>query len=397
MTQPWLDKDYLHTQIRGVLDFYQQNGVRPEGGFYQQLDAQGQHAENDIHHLVSSTRIVVNFARGKILFGDAEYTQQVRHGLAFIRDHHRWPDGRGYHWLLADGKPEDSDQYCYGYAFLMLAYANALQAGVEAAGPWLTETFDLMETYFWQPQDGLYADQLSADLKTLDSYRGQNANMHACEALIAAYEATNQRHYLERALVLADKVVISNTRSTDGLLWEHYDQHWQPDWDYNRQDPQNLYKPWGYQPGHFTEWAKLLLMLNAHAPQPWLVERAHKWLQLAWEKAWDANYGGLFYGFDPDYKICDSHKYFWVQAETLAAQAWLINTIQHTDLQTRFDQLAAYIEEHFIVPNQTIWHRLLSHDNQPLDNWIALPGAKCDYHNLGACYDILRSLDIHQA
>ncbi|MDP6968386.1 MAG: AGE family epimerase/isomerase, partial [Gammaproteobacteria bacterium] len=89
---------------------------------------------------------------------------------------------------------------------------------------------------------------------------------------------------------------------------------------------------------------------------------------------------------------CDKHKYFWVQAETLAALAWLINTTQHTDYQQAFAQLAAYIDQHFIVPNKAIWQRLLSHDNQPLDTWIALPGAKCDYHNLGACYDILRSL-----
>jgi len=26
----------------------------------------------------------------------------------------------------------------------------------------------------------------------------------------------------------------------------------------------NLFRPWGYQPGHFTEWAKLLLQLERH-------------------------------------------------------------------------------------------------------------------------------------
>ncbi|MDP6969368.1 MAG: AGE family epimerase/isomerase, partial [Gammaproteobacteria bacterium] len=350
MPHLWLSENHLRTQIKGVLDFYQQYAIRPEGGFYQQLDVHGNHDHSEIHHLVSSTRIVVNFARGMMVFDQPEYADQVRHGLAFIRNQHRWADGKGYHWLLKAGQAQDSDQYCYGYAFLMLAYANALQAGIREAGPWLRETFDLMEAYFWQAEYGLYADQRSADLLTLHAYRGQNANMHACEALIAAYEATAQSHYLERALLLADKVVISNTQTTYGLLWEHYDQHWQVDWDYNRQDPHNLYKPWGYQPGHFTEWSKLLLMLHAHRPAPWLVERAHKLLQIAWQTAWDQQYGGLYYGFDPDYRICDKHKYFWVQAETLAALAWLINTTQHTDYQQAFAQLAAYIDQHFIVP-----------------------------------------------
>ena len=44
----------------------------------------------------------------------------------------------------------------------------------------------------------------------------------------------------------------------DGLVWEHYDRDWNVDWDYHRDDPKHLFRPWGFQPGHQTEWAKLL-------------------------------------------------------------------------------------------------------------------------------------------
>ena len=52
------------------------------------------------------------------------------------------------------------------------------------------------------------------------------------------------------------------------------DPNWQPDWDYNRNDPANLFRPWSYQVGHLTEWAKLLLILNRVRPDAWLVPRA---------------------------------------------------------------------------------------------------------------------------
>lgn len=390
MTQnQWLNKTYLLSQIDGVLRFYHQHSIQEAGGFHQYLTATGEHGDN-VHHLVSSTRIVVNFARGMILFGKPEYEANVRHGLAFIRNQHRWQNGQGYNWLMLEGEPQDQDQYCYGYAFLILAYANALHAGINEAGEWLEETFSLMEKYFWQAQHGLYADQLSADLQTLDRYRGQNANMHACEAMIAAFEATKDKKFLDRAELLAYNITVRATQDTDGLLWEHYTTDWQVDWDYNKDDPQNLYKPWGFQPGHFTEWSKLLLMVNKHRPNELLARRAKELMDMALEHSWDSQYGGLLYGFDPQYAICDDNKLFWVQAETLAALAWLMADNKDRWYMQSFDELAAYIENHFIVSGETVWRRRLRRDNQHQEKWIAEPGAKCDYHNLGACYDILR-------
>src|SRR3546814_13519375 len=53
------------------------------------------------------------------------------------------------------------------------------------------------------------SDVCSSDLEAdahwqVSKYRGQNANMHACEALLAAYEATGAAHFLERAATLAE-------------------------------------------------------------------------------------------------------------------------------------------------------------------------------------------------
>ena len=120
----------------------------------------------------------------------------MRHALTFLRTAFLDPVTGGYAWLIdwQDGRAttQDATRHCYGMAFVMLAYARAYQAGVPEARAWLVDAFDTAEQHFWQPAAGLYADEASPDWQ-LTSYRGQNANMHACEAMISAFRATLHR------------------------------------------------------------------------------------------------------------------------------------------------------------------------------------------------------------
>lgn len=383
-------EESLCMHMRGIRNFYRQHALNPDGGFFQSITADGEVRADKVHHLVSSCRITINFARSAMIMNLPEDLEVVRHGLKFIESSHRRKDGKGYHWLLQGIEALDTDQYCYGYAFLLLSYASAYKAGISSAKAGMEAIYGQMQALFWDESSGLYADQYSIKKHTLDPYRGQNANMHATEALIIAYDATGESVYLDHALRIAHNIVVGCTRSTQGLIWEHYDRQWAPDFDYNRGDPQNLYKPWGYQPGHFTEWAKLLLILNHYHPDKWLTERADFLLEEAWDRCWDKRRGGLYYGFAPDGSICDSDKYFWVQAETLAALAVAKKQKLNSPTEERLIQLEKYVNDYFIANDAKIWFRLLNSDNKPCDPWVALPGAKCDYHTLGAYHDILR-------
>ena len=44
---------------------------------------------------------------------------------------------------------DDSTNYCYGFAFVLLAYSTALRAGILEAKDFIDETFDVMEKHFW--------------------------------------------------------------------------------------------------------------------------------------------------------------------------------------------------------------------------------------------------------
>jgi mannose/cellobiose epimerase-like protein (N-acyl-D-glucosamine 2-epimerase family) len=391
----------LLEHIKATMAFYHPRCIDPTGGFYHYFKDDGTVYDVASRHLVSSTRFVFNYAQAYRHFEDPAYLQAVRHGVAFLRDAHRNPDTGGYAWELCwqDGRAisTDATNHCYGLAFVLLAYAHAFGAGMSEARAHIDETFALMDVQFWEEEHGLYADQASADWSTLDPYRGQNANMHCCEALLAAYEATGAPHFLHRAEQLAHNITMRQARLADGLIWEHYHADWSIDWKYNVDDPKNLFRPWSFQPGHFTEWAKLLLNLERHGAAlrgspGWLLPRAQALFDGAVSRAWDAEYGGLAYGFGPEGTVCDDDKYFWVQAESIAAAAVLAVRTGDASYWAWYERLWTYSWRHFVDHRHGAWYRILARDNTKLSDEKS-PAGKTDYHTMGACYEVLKVLD----
>ena len=259
------DPAFLRAHVADTMAFYHPRAIDPAGGFFHYFRDDGSVYDASHRHLVSSTRFVHGYAMAAVEFDDdavaGEYRAAVEHGLRYLRDAHREADG-GYVWTLRDGAPEDRTRHAYGMAFVLLACASARKAGIDT-GAWMDEVWDVLETHVWDAGAGLYRDEAAPGWR-FSAYRGQNANMHLCEALIAAFEASGEARYLDRALLLANHMTRRQAALAGGLVWEHYDADWNVDWDYHRDDPKHLFRPWGFQPGHQVEWAKLLLTLRTH-------------------------------------------------------------------------------------------------------------------------------------
>lgn len=383
-------REFLEQHIRKTLGFYQPNAFDPAGGFNHFFRDDGSVYNASTRHLVSSTRFVFNYAMATRYFADLDYSHWVRHGLAYLENVHRQPETGGYAWLLEDGKVVDATNHCYGLAFVIVAGATALLAGVEEGRTSIEHAWQLLEQHYWDEAHGLYRDEANANFSVTTPYRGQNANMHACEAMLWAYEATQESRFLDRATRLADSVTNKLARQANGLIWEHYDPNWQIDWQYNLNDPKHLFRPWGFQPGHQTEWAKLLLILDRHQPAPWHLARAEALFTQALKYAWDHDYGGICYGFAPDGAICDGDKYFWVQAESFAAAALLAQATSKPVYQDEYARIWDYSWQQMIDHQYGAWFRILSRENQKYDEYKS-PAGKTDYHTMGACYEVLRS------
>jgi len=390
--------EFLIGHVQHTLAFYDGRSLDPHGGFFHFFKDDGTVYDRRTRHLVSSTRFVFNNATAWRRFGRPEHLAATRHGLTFLQRAHAHPQG-GYLWELDwhEGRAQvrDDTHYCYGLAFVLLAHAHAAMAGVDEARAGIESTWQLLEGHFWEPRHQLYANEATADW-TVSPYRGQNANMHACEAMMAAFEATGDAKYLDRAATLAQAIAVRQADTTGGRVWEHFHEDWSVDADHNRGNRADIFKPWGFQTGHLTEWTKLLLQLEGllagrGVATDWMLPRAQSLFEAAMRHGWDAEFGGLVYGFDPEGALYDGDKYFWVQAESFAAAALLAVRTGESRYWDWYDRIWDYAWRHMVDHQHGAWFRILSRDNRKLGDEKS-PAGKTDYHTMGACHDVLRAL-----
>ena len=337
---------------------------------------------------------------------------------------------------------------------MLLAYATAHKAGSEQAAEWMDETWDLLEERFWDAEAGLYRDEADADWH-FSTYRGQNANMHMCEAMLCAYEASGNPRYLDRALLLADHMTRrqAGPRQRPGLgtlrpgLAGRLGL--QP------RQPKHLFRPWGFQPGHQTEWAKLLLILDRHCrrpaaelgrirsacpvrPEPDVASarasaarpaasgprrRADRPLldpvgrTRAASPEIDAPGPGLA-GAHGDV-ACSIPPCRWpgTSATAACATASIRTATSATTTSTSgsrpkpwppprcwrdrtdiddywlwYERIWTYAWQHMVDHQYGGWYRILDRMNQKYDNKKS-PAGKTDYHTMGACYEVLNVID----
>jgi len=386
------DKVFLVNHARSIMNFYHPRCIDYDlGGFFHHFRDDGSIYDSSTRHLVSSTRFIFNYSMAFIHFKNEKYIELIRHGIRFLRNNHLNKKTEGYAWILEGNSAKDTTNHCYGLAFVLLAYSTAYKAGIREAKNYIEETYELMEEHFWLDEYGLFADEISSDWHSVSNYRGQNSNMHSCEALIAAYEATDDQKYIDKALIIANKICNELAEQADGLIWEHYDSNWKVDWSFNKDKPDDLFKPWGFQVGHHTEWSKLLLILERHTNQEWLLPRAIELFEDAVEMGWDEKNKGLFYGFAPNGDICDNDKYFWVQAESFAAAALLAKRTKDNQYWNWYERIWRFSWKHMIDHKYGAWFRILDSGNKKYDN-LKSPAGKTDYHTMGACYEVLKAL-----
>lgn len=379
--------DFLEQHIQSILAFYEPRVFSAEGGFYGCFLDNGDCYDPHSRQLVGSARYVVNYATAYRLYGKPQHLEWAQWGLDYLHNVHQQDNGY-YAWLLEKDTVTDSRAMAYGHAFVMLAAVSCLRSGISGASTMLNETFDFLETYFWDEAANAYNDERDATLNILSPYRGQNANMHMCEALVAAWQASADVRFLNRAEQLANRFAFDLAEQSGGQVWEHYDANWQVDMEFNIDSPNDRYKPWGFQPGHQMEWSKLLIALNNERPNPKWLPKAQALYAAAIQTGWDEKYGGIVYGVAPNGDYCASEKYFWVQAEGFATAWRLYQATKEEKYLQDYHRIWRWCWQHQIDHNHGAWYRVRNRDGSAIDNKKS-PFGKTDYHTMGACWDVL--------
>ena len=235
------DASWVRQQLSAILNFWHPAAVdRRYGGYLNLLDADGSVLDGEQKHLVASARFAVLFSMGVLAGGQPEWCKQAAaDAIDFIWRAHRDPTHGGYYWVLRGDRPTDRRKQSYGHAFVVLAGAMAHRAGVAGGQRLLEDAVDIVERQFFRGGD-LALNTASEDFAEVTSYRGQNPNMHLCEAFIAAYEATGHTPYLDRACRIADVLARQMASRIGGFVWENYDTAWQPDWERRARDKASI-------------------------------------------------------------------------------------------------------------------------------------------------------------
>jgi len=388
--------EFLLNNIKQSMKFFNpEKCTDPNGGFYHFYNEAGELFDTDVRKFVTEARFIFTYAVAFKWLGDDKYKQAVEHGVKSLRDITKFRnEGNGaFFWELRNGVPTDKKILTYAIAFALLAYSKAVECGVESAREHVRDIYDLMEEHLWSEKFGLYAEEADENWSVTD-YRSQSGNLHTCEALIAAYEATKEKLYLNRALLIAENICIRQAGLTKGLVWEHFNEDWSAQIDFKLDDPSLIiFRPWGFQPGHQVEWARFLLVLNHHSPAIWMVPKARYLFDTAVKAAKDPEHGGLAYSFDlngthEDPRLQASghwDKVFWVQNEALGTAAMLAIETGDSSYWKWYEEQWKYVWSHFVDHQHGSWRRRMSRENVP-EFTEKTHNPKCvdpDYHILG--------------
>lgn len=291
------------------------------------------------------------------------------HGLAALGGLLRDDAHGGWYAAVQPGEGVvDDGKAAYVHAFVVLAAASATAAGRAGAAELLADALDVVERRFWSERERRCLESWDAAWSASEPYRGANSNMHCVEAFLAAGDVTEDDRWRQRALDIASYLVHDVARGSSWRLVEHFDEQWRPDLDHNRDRPDDPFRPYGATVGHWLEWSRLLLHLDASldAPPAWLLEGASALFAAAVEQGWGVDgRPGFVYTVGWDGEPVVRTRMHWVAAEGVLAAA----ALHRRTGDDRYERLYRAWWEHvcavFLDRAGGSWHHELDPHNRP--------------------------------
>lgn len=320
------------------------------------------------------------------LLGHPLAGQWAEDGIRILMDRFTDPDAPGFvDAVTFAGGTVRPHRTTYGHAFVLLAGATGVQAGIPGADGILRRATTAIDALLWREDAGAAVDAVTHDGRVLEPYRGQNANMHLTEAYLAAYELDGDCAWLERAQRLARRLVIETVSQHDGRIPEHYASDWSVDALYGRDTPFDPFRPFGTMPGHAVEWARLVLNIAAHTgDEEQMLLCAKTLYDGAIRDGRREGVAGLAYTVDSDGRVVNDARMHWVAAEALGAAVWLARATGEQGYAREYADHWADITTRFVDSRGGSWWHELDPDNAPASTtWDGKPDL---YHAYQATY-----------
>jgi mannose/cellobiose epimerase-like protein (N-acyl-D-glucosamine 2-epimerase family) len=349
-----------------------------EGGFGY-LDDEGEVDQARPRELYITARMTHVFSLASLGGGGLPHLGQLAaHGVNALTglfhddDHAGW-----FHSVGPDGQPQDDAKTNYDHSFVLLAASSALAADVPGASGLLAAAQQVIVDRFWRDSEGSCVESYNRDWSTLEDYRGANSNMHAVEAFMACADVTGELVWRDRALSIAERIIHVATIANGWRMPEHFDSGWNPDLEYNAHQKADPFRPYGSTPGHWLEWARLLIGLDRGSSRslPWLTHAATRLLEEAEKAGWAADgRPGFVYTLDWQDSVVVDARMHWVIAEAVLAADAVFRATGDRRARDNADLWWREIDARFVDRERGSWiHEVDPNGNQSHVTWSGKP------------------------
>lgn len=377
---------YLHAQGRSLIKFAE--GSFLESGGFGYLDSQGKVDASKPLEAWINCRMTQVFGLAYLL-GLSDRRDLVTHGVNALLDLFEDKEFGGYfNSVDRDGRPVTKEKLAYDQMFVLLAASTAKAIGIDRADELFAKIDSLIDSKFWDAEHQMMHNTYDQSLTKLDPYHGINSNMHAVEALCAAYEVTGNSKFKSRAFAICRRAVDEFSKNNEWLLPEHFDANWSVDKEFNVDFPADPFRPYGVTIGHLFEWARLALQLKLiAAPEDdvsWIEIGATKLYEVARAYGWRADDAdGFIYTMDWQKKPVVTARMHWVAAEAVMTAYTLWHFTKEDRYLKDYDLWWRYIDSHVIDKESGSWKHELDADHSVVTaTW---PGKPDIYHAFNAC------------
>jgi sulfoquinovose isomerase len=381
---------WLEAETDRILDFGRRSRVATGFGW---LDNQGSVVRDKPTELWITARMTHTFALAHLL-GRPGAGALVDHGIASLQSGFRDEEFGGWFASIDDDGPVDVAKSGYQHSFVLLAAASAVAAGRPGARELLDDALAVADGRFWDHDADMCFDSWNREFTETEAYRGGNSSMHSVEAYLIVADVTGEVRWLERAMHIAEVLIHGFARNNHYRVFEHFDPSWNPLPDYNDDHRADRFRAYGSTPGHWTEWARLLLHIRAGlesrgiAAPDWLLDDAEGLFRAACRDAWEPDgHPGFVYSVDWQGRPVVTSRIRWVPVEAIGGAAALYKATGDPDYERWYERIWDHVREHFIdYENGSWWQELDENGTVSSAVW----DGKADIYHLMHCLVIPR-------
>jgi len=342
------------------------------GGFVERLGPDGNADQLAPRRVRVQARQIYSFAIAARLGWYPQGHDIAMKGMEYMLAKARSPDGRpGFvHLIDPDGNVLNPLRDAYDHAFVLLAMATLYELSGDAS---LRGEMDSLVAFLDRELRSPHGGYIEGIPPTLP--RRQNPQMHLFEAMIAAFDATHELSYQNRAGDLFGLFAASLYDARRQALGEYFEEDW------------SRIEPVVVEPGHQAEWVWLLRGFERITGCPTGRHRAQ--LLSSALRYRDEATGCLIDEGDAEGNIRKSTRRLWPQTEI--AKAWIAQAeVGEQGAADKACEALARLHRHYLShPVPGGWHDQFDRDNRSLVDTIP---ASSFYHIICAIAEAERVL-----